>query len=131
MRERTPERGGAGPRDTCGKNGAQAKHPLLCRSAELVEFRPEAPRLGQQIELCGAWAVCARRLYKGLPEDNGEGRSRTCGAPSTRLASTLPRGCHQSPFLEASPLSPPTPHVSWSHSALVSLSPLSGLFGLR
>lgn len=81
-----------------------------------------AARLGQQIELCGAWAVCAR-WYVGLPEDNGESRSRTCGAPSTRLASALPPCCHQSPFLEASPLPPPTPRVSWSCFSLVSPHP--------
>lgn len=69
------------------------------------------------------------RWLCGVPEDNGEDRSSTRGAPSTRLASTLPWTHHQSPFLEASPLPPSTPPVSWFHSSLDFPSFPSQLFG--
>lgn len=128
---RGPRKRGSRHTDTSVERMAhEQNNPLFCKSAELVEFSCEAARLGQEIELCG-YLGCVCNLYVGVPEDNGEGRSSTCGTPSTRLASALPCGCYQSPFLEASPLSPSTPHVSWSYSSHVFSSVSSQLFGLK
>lgn len=55
----------------------------------------------------------------GVLENNGEDRGSICGTPSTRLASMLPWTQSLSPFLEANPLPPSAPHVSWSVCSLI------------